>query len=47
MPDPVLRGKAAKEFKRRFLMGRTELDPEKAKRHKEDIEVYRTTKLVR
>ncbi|MDA0264125.1 MAG: hypothetical protein O3A93_13045 [Chloroflexi bacterium] len=38
--NPVLRGKAAKKFKEMFLLN-TKPDPEKIKRHKEDVEVFR------
>ena len=38
--NPVLRGKAAKQFSKLFLSD-TKPDPEKVERHKKDVEVFR------
>ena len=46
IPNPVLRGKVAREFERRFLSN-TMLDPAKAERNKKDIELYRANKVAR
>ncbi len=46
IPNPVLRGKAAREFDRRFLSN-TKLDPAKAKRNKKDLELYRSNRAIR
>lgn len=46
IPNPILRGKVAREFERRFLSN-TRLDPTKAERNKKDLELYRANKAVR
>jgi len=45
-PDPILRGKEAKEFREKFL-DNARLDPEKAERSKEDAKIYRDTPVYR
>ena len=44
-PTPVLTGKAAREFEERFLTN-VQPDPEKAKRHKQDIQTHKGTRVV-
>ena len=46
-PLPVLRGKTAREFEKRFLTPSSQPDPEKAEQHKKDMEVYQRTKVIR
>ena len=38
--NPVLRGKAAKQFNKLFLSD-AQRDPEKIERHKKDVDVFR------
>ena len=40
--NPILRGKAAKQFDQMFLSN-AKPDPEKVVRHKNDVKVYRQT----
>ncbi len=44
--DPVLRGEDAKEFYNRFLKN-ARLDPAKAERNKNSVEIYRSTPVQR
>jgi hypothetical protein len=43
--NPVLRGKAAREFKKTFILN-AKLDPEKIERNKRDVALYRAYRTV-
>jgi len=45
MPDPILRGRAARKFERIFLLN-TKPDAKKTERNKKDLELYRANKVV-
>ncbi len=45
-PDPILKGKAAREFERKFIVN-PQPDPERAQREKAAQEVYGSTKVIR